>query len=109
MQDSCFTCRIPTGPYAWGVGLKVLVVVFRVDSGGYRVRTNVIQFRGGLVFKADRLLYHSTLDSGVIKKKTKVQGCGTSGRDEGEVVLPTKRRRWCYPPSESGGATHHER
>ena len=30
---------------------------------------NVKWFRGGLVFKAHRLLYHSTLGSRVIKKK----------------------------------------
>ena len=30
---------------------------------------NVKQFRGGLVFKNHRLLYHSTLGLGVIKKK----------------------------------------
>jgi len=29
----------------------------------------VKRFRGGLVFKAHRLLYHSTLGLGVIKKK----------------------------------------
>ena len=32
---------------------------------------NVMWFRGGLVFKAHRLLYHSTLGSRVIKKKKK--------------------------------------
>jgi len=32
---------------------------------------NVQRFRGGLVFKAHRLLYHSTLGSRVIKKKKK--------------------------------------
>ena len=35
--------------------------------------SNVKRFRGGLVFKAHRLLYHSTLGSRVIKKK-KVPG-----------------------------------
>ena len=30
---------------------------------------SALQFRGGLVFKARRLLYHSTLGSRVIKKK----------------------------------------
>ena len=30
---------------------------------------NVQRFRGGLVFKAHRILYHSTVDSRVIKKK----------------------------------------
>ena len=35
---------------------------------------NVNRFRGGLVFKADRLLYHSTLGLRVIKKKKKHTG-----------------------------------
>ena len=33
------------------------------------LRRNVKRFRGGLVFKANRLLYHATLGSTVIKKK----------------------------------------
>ena len=36
------------------------------------LRRNVKRFRGGLVFKAHRLLYHSTLGLRVIKKKKKV-------------------------------------
>ena len=32
------------------------------------------QFRGGLVFKAHRLLHHSTLGVGVINKKKKGEG-----------------------------------
>ena len=43
---------------------------------------NVKRFRGGLVFKADRFLYHSTRGLGVIKKK------------KHEV-----RRRWCHRPA----------
>jgi len=35
---------------------------------------NVQRFRGGLVFKANRLLYHSTLGVRVIKKKKKRGG-----------------------------------
>ena len=35
------------------------------------LRRNVKRFRGGLVFKAHRLLYHSTLGSRVTKKKKK--------------------------------------
>ena len=35
---------------------------------------NVELFRGGLVFKAHRLLYHSTLGSRVMKKKMKETG-----------------------------------
>jgi len=37
---------------------------------------NVQRFRGGLVFKAHRLLYHSTLGLKVIEKKKKVGGLG---------------------------------
>ena len=37
-----------------------------VEGLGFR---NVKRFRGGLVFKAHRLLYRSTLGLGVIKKK----------------------------------------
>ena len=37
-------------------------------------RSKVKRFRGGLVFKAHRLLYRSTLDLRVIKKQKKVKG-----------------------------------
>ena len=36
------------------------------------LHSNVQRFRGGLVFKAHRLLYHSTLGLRVVKKKKKV-------------------------------------
>ena len=36
------------------------------------------RFRRGLVFKAHRLLYHSTLDLRVIKKKERRSGTGVS-------------------------------
>ena len=52
------------------------------------IRRNVKRFRGGLVFKAHRLLYHSTLGLGVIKKKrssirdaVRAHCNTTSGRD----------------------------
>ena len=38
------------------------------------LQRNVKRFRRGLVFKAHRWLYHSTLGSRVIKKKKKVEG-----------------------------------
>jgi len=38
---------------------------------------NVKRFRGGLVFKAHRLLYHSTLGLRVIKKKKESQTRGS--------------------------------
>ena len=41
---------------------------------GRLLHINVQRFRGGLVFKAHRRLYHSTLDLRVIKKKKKVTG-----------------------------------
>ena len=42
------------------------------------LRRNVKRFPGGLVFKAHRLLYHSTLGLRLIKKKKKTTG--TSAR-----------------------------
>jgi len=45
-------------------------------SSRFRV-SNVQRFRGGLVFKAHRLVYHSTLGLRVIKKKKACQGSGT--------------------------------
>ena len=50
---------------------------------GVRHSRNVGRFRGGLVFEAHRLLYHSTLGSRVIKKKKKTksrQGQGVNVR-----------------------------
>ena len=49
---------------------------FRVQGLLY---INVQRFRGGLVFKAHRLLYHSTLGLRVTKKKKKVEGLGFMG------------------------------
>ena len=42
---------------------------FSVNPITYKVRRIVKRFRGGLVFKACKLVYHSTLGSRVIKKK----------------------------------------
>jgi len=44
------------------------------SGSGIRVKGYVKRFRGGLIFKAHRWLYHSTLGSRVIKKKKKVKG-----------------------------------
>ena len=69
-----------------------LVSPTRAELGS---RRNVQRFQGGLVFKAHRLLYHSTLGLSVIKKKRRSGVCsvgpGLSGlrvevlgfRDEG--------------------------
>ena len=49
----------------------VLYVAYLLDNG-VRVRNLLVPlFRGGLVSKAHRLLYHSTLGSRVFKKKKK--------------------------------------
>ena len=39
------------------------------------LRRNVKRFRRGLVFKARRLVYHSTLGSRVINRKREAEGC----------------------------------
>ena len=58
-----------------GGGLWVEGRGWRVEGGRSRVEgQSVKRFRGGLVFKAHRLLYHSTLGSRVIKKNKQVEG-----------------------------------
>jgi len=42
-----------------GVGMKDMLVQFSIEE--QLLRRNVKRFRRGLVFKAHRLLYHSTL------------------------------------------------
>jgi len=59
-----------------GVGFDVQDSGLREQRSEVRVphqllSRNVERFRGGLVFKAHRLLHHSTLGSSVIKKKKK--------------------------------------
>jgi len=55
-----------------------------VVRGGVVLHRNVKRFRGGLVFKAHRLLYHSTLGSRVVKKKKKVMRELPLAEDRGE-------------------------
>ena len=74
------------------------LVLWRCDiqllfyASGFRgFRINVKRFRGGLVFEAHRLLYHSTLGLRVIKKKEKkmsftVQGSGFRVQGSGSRV-----------------------
>ena len=61
-------------------GFHVLDLLFRFWRASQPVREtrgrNVKRFQGGLVFKAHRLLYHSTLGLRVIKKKNKIRGAG---------------------------------
>ena len=75
------------GSYLWRIDfvhhstLGLRVISFDLDGDGIvsredwtasiKVTPNVERFRGGLVFKAHRLLYHSPLGLIVIKKKKK--------------------------------------
>ena len=68
-----------TGLYGYGGLCKIHFwntfgkpVPFSIKKCQNRPR-NVKRFRGGLVFKAHRLLYHSTLGLRVIKTKKKIQ------------------------------------
>jgi len=87
---------------------------------------NVNRFRGGLVFKAHRLVYHSTLGSRVIKKKKKWlksgpecgldwHMCATFARQRHELAAPEdtlseqlnrfyrlSSEKWLKPRPESG-------
>ena len=47
---------------------------------------NVQWFRGGLVFKAHRLLYHLTLGLRIMKKKKKERRNATPGEESGNPV-----------------------
>jgi len=53
------------------------------------VSRHVKRFRGGLVFKAHRWLYHSTLGSGVIKKEKKSEPRGRKGADDDRLASST--------------------
>jgi len=55
---------LPAG-HGQNPALTVLYVPYSLGSGPCNVR----RFRGGLVFKAHRLLHHSTLGSRVMKKR----------------------------------------
>ena len=76
---SCFGFRVSCfGFQVSGFDFQVSGFRFRFLEGfGVRVsnfgqgHTRPERFRGGLVFKAHRLLYHSTLGSRVMKKKKK--------------------------------------
>ena len=52
----------------------------------------VKRFRGGLVFKAHRLVYHSTPGLRVVKKKKRVEGAPPPGS-------PSRARARCRPPA----------
>ena len=67
------------------------------------VRRNVKRFRGGLVFTAHRLSYHSTLDPRVIKKK-KLSVYLPAARKV-DVGLPGKGK--FKPPWREAGPPNH--
>ena len=50
-------------------GYRISGIVFRIR---WSLRRNLKRFRGGLIFKPDRLLHHSTLGLRVMEKKKKV-------------------------------------
>jgi len=58
--------------------MGVYGVASAVDRSGSTVDFDHMRFRGGLVFKAHRLLYHSTLGLRVIKKKRRKVDLGVS-------------------------------
>ena len=59
--------------YAASFGMLVRTLDVAKGAGAWSVRStdmqHTLRFRGGLVFKAHRLVYHSTLGLRVIKKK----------------------------------------
>ena len=79
----------------------VAVQIRQLWSGKQPVPTksvrNVKRFRRGLVFEAHRLLYHSTLDLRVIKKKKKTS-VGANRRSP----PPRCGRSWRVTPTRSG-------
>ena len=60
---------------AWGLGDGVWGLASRVE-GRRSGSVNVQRFRGGLVFKAHRLLYHSTRMRESNKEEEEVRGLG---------------------------------
>ena len=58
-----------------GLGLMLQASSLRIKGVGSSVSRNVKRFRGGLVFNAHRLVYHSTVGLRVIKRR-KVQCLG---------------------------------
>ena len=67
----CVACRRSVAKTLSAGQVRLRVLPERLGGSGFRV-WGLPLFRGGLVFKAHRLLYHSTLGLRVIKKKKKV-------------------------------------
>ena len=99
-----------SGVYISGLRVKIpelkaqgLGSGLRVSGGGRLLHRNVQRFRGGLVCKAHRLLYHSTLGLRVITKKKKSTFLGPFIRTVLNVWDVSRRRqypqRWTFVPS----------
>jgi len=69
-----------------------------VNSRAQLLSRNVNRFRGGLVFKAHRLVYHSTLGLRVIKKKKTLAGTRV-GRAGQRTVCTRASREGDMPPT----------
>jgi len=66
-----------------------------VGSGGVGDHRNVQRFRGGLVVKAHRLVFHSTRGLGVIKKKRRPAGWRShSAPEAGGASVHTINKPW---------------
>ena len=63
-------------------------MTFSIQNIQFEIRGGRIsqRFRGGLVFKAHRLLYHSTLGLRVIKKEKKGFECLVGGVEDDDCV-----------------------
>jgi len=66
----------------------------------------VKRFRGGLVFKAHRLVHHSTLGLRVIKKKR--VGTGAHSISSQEAFKASWKREFKLPWREAGPPNHHD-
>jgi len=69
---------------------------FRVQGSIYEqlLRRNVKRFRGGLIFKAHRRLYHSAPGLGFIKKKQKMTCSSTSSTNgRPSICLPSRSHK----------------
>ena len=79
-------------PSCWFAKMSCARANTKRQCGEQLLSRNVKRFRGGLVFKAHRLLYHSTLGLRVIKKKKKKWRGNTK-----------RREVWAHEAETSGG------
>jgi len=86
--DSCITQLKAQGPSRTCYKSKEEEKKIQNAARGEQVLgRNVKRIQGGLVFKAHRLLYHSTLGSRVIKKKRSARsGTSTTGTEASSVA-----------------------